>query len=510
MKKIIAVVAAVALGASLTACSAGQPSTEEKPEAESGGSLALAIVQAPASFAPGDLKTGPTVQFLQPVYDSLIRNDNDGEPQPSVATEWSYNDDLTVLSLTLQEGITFTDGEALDAAAVKANLDFAKGGAGDAAGQLRALQEVKVVDETHVDLVLSAVEPSFVFNLGSVGGMLASPAALETGTLETDPVGSGPYVLDGSKTQPGSVYVYTRNDGYWNAAEFPYDEISITVFNDQNAILNALRAGQIDSSVIGPKDVAAVEAAGMHVENFPAYTSSGLYLFDREGTLVPALGDVRVRQAINHALDREAIRKLAYEGDGITTTQQFSVDSTAFVAELDDRYPYDVEKAKSLLAEAGYPDGFVLAMPDVSPIYPQQQAAVTEALTAVGITPDYQPVNGQTFISDLIGAKYPAAIFNLDANRAWDTTQIALAPDALWNTFHTNDPEIVSLIDQARTQTGDEQAETFQKLNEYVVEQAWFAPWIQGENVFAAAADLKIESQRYSTFPPIWNYTPAG
>lgn len=508
MRKIIAALAVVTLGASLTACTTGQSAPDAAPE--SGGSLSLALIQAPASFAPGDLKTGPSAQFFQPVYDSLIRNDNDGEPQPSIATEWSYNDDMTVLSLALQDGITFTDGEPVDGDAVKANLEFAKGGTGEAAGQLRFLKEVTVVDATHVDLVLSAVDPSFLPNLGSVGGMLASPAELETGTLATKPIGSGPYVLDDGKTQPGSKYVYTRNQDYWNAEGFPYDEISITVFNDNNAVLNALRAGQVDSAVIGPKDGSAIEAADMKVEKFPAYTSSGLYLFDREGTLVPALADVRVRQAINYALDREAIRDQAYAGDGTPTAQQFSINSTAYVAELDERYPYDVDKAKSLLAEAGYADGFVLPMPDVAPIYPQQQAAVTEALTAIGITPDYQPVNGQTFIADLLGAKYPAAIFNLDANRAWDTTQIALSPEALWNTFHVNDPKIVSLINKAQTETGDTQAATFQELNKYVVEQAWFAPWIQSDNVFAVAKDVNVESQKYSTFPPIWNYTPAS
>lgn len=507
MRKLIATLAVAAVGLSLAACSA-QPEPGET--AGSGGTLALALIQPPTSFAPGDLKTGPSVQFYQPVYDSLLRADNAGEPQASVATDWSYSADNTVLSLTLQDGITFTDGTALDGDAVKANLESAKGGTGDSAGQLRFLKEVDVVDATHVDLVLSAPDPSFLPNMGGVAGMLASPAVLGDESLETTPVGSGPYVLDDSKTQPGTKYVYTRNPDYWDSESFPYDEISISVFNDANAVLNALRAGQIDSANIGPKDRAAIEGAGMHVESFSSYNASGLFLFDRQGALVPALADVRVRQAINYALDRPAIVDQAYEGEGTPTSHLFSVDSAAFLPELEKRYPHDVDKAKALLAEAGYPDGFILPMPDVSPIYPQQQAAATEALAAVGITAQYEPVNGQTFISDLLGAKYPAAIFNLDANRPWDTTQTALAPSAVWNPFHTEDSTVVSLINQAQGQTGDEQDATLQELNAYIVEQAWFAPWIQGNNIFAVAADVNVESQKYSTFPPIWNYTPAS
>jgi peptide/nickel transport system substrate-binding protein len=148
-------------------------------------------------------------------------------------------------------------------------------------------------------------------------------------------------------------------------------------------------------------------------------------------------------------------------------------------------------------------------MPDVSPVFPDQQAAVSEALAAIGVTPDYQPVNGETFISDLLSAKYPAAIFGLNTQRPWDFAQLALTPEALWNTFHVADPTVVSLVDEAQGQTADEQTATFRELNEYIVDQAWFAPYIQSNNVFAVSSDISIAPQKFSTVPPIWNFTPA-
>lgn len=511
-RKFLAATAAAALAVTLAACGGGSSGSISSGTAGAGtgGNLDLAQVAPADSFVPGDLPNGPGAQYVQPVYDSLLVNDNDGEPGPNLATEWSYDTTNTKLTLTLRSDVKFTDGAPLDASAVKTSLDAAKKGTSEAAGKLRFVDTVAVVDPTHVEIDLSAPDPSFLPNLGSQSGMIASPKAIGTDGLKTVPVGSGPYVLDQAQTQPGSKYVYTRNADYWNKGKFPYDTITITVFNDNNAILNALRSGQLDSANVPFKDAQSLKGAGLNIQSFPAYTTSGLFLFDREGTQVPALGDVRVRQALNYAFDRQAILQQAFGGEGTATTQLFSSLSTAYQEPLNDRYPYDVQKAKDLLAEAGYPNGFTLPMPDVSPVFPSQQAAATEALNAIGVTPQYEPVNGQTFISDLIAGKYPAAIFGLENFRSWDTTQIALAPDAVWNTFHVADPTIVSLIDKAQQQTGDEQTATFKELNDYVVEQAWFATWIQSNNNFATAQGITVTSQKFSTYPPIWNYTPAS
>ena len=504
MRKRVAAVILTVGALALTACSGSTPASDAASQ-----ELSIAVITAPGSFAPGNFNTGPSTVFVQPVYDTILRNDNEGEPQANIATEWSYNDAQTELTLTIRDDVTFTDGAALDADAVKANLESAKEGTGETAGQLRFIDTVSVVDETHVKIALSAVDPSLLANLGGPAGSLASPDALGTAELDTKPVGSGPYILDESGSQTGVTYEYTRNDEYWNAEDFPFDSITVTVFTDANAIMNALRSEQVDFANVGDQNAESLEAAGFTIESFPAYTSTGIYLFDREGTLVPALGDARVRQAINLALDREAILQQVYSGVGTPTAQVFSVSSAAFDPGLDETYAYNIEEAKALLAEAGYSDGFALPMPDVSPVYPDQQAAVTEALTAIGITPEYQPVNGETFISDLLSAKYPAAIFGLNSHRPWDFAQLALTPESLWNPFHVSDPTVVELIDTAQTQTGEEADATFRELNQYIVDEAWFAPYIQANNVFAASADITVEPQKFATLPPIWNFAPA-
>src|SRR5947209_3797526 len=508
MRKYLVATSVAALAVSLAACGSGSSSSASG--GTSGGSLSLGQIQPPTTFVPGGFGSGPTAQFLQPVYDTLVRSDNSGDPTPNIATAWTYDSPQTTLSMTLRSGVTFTDGTPLDATAVKTDLEAAKKGTGESGGQLKYLDHVDVVDPTHVTIVLSAPDPSFLPNMGGVAGMLASPKALTNASLKTVPVGSGPYTLDRGATQAGNKYVYTRNANYWNKQAFPYDKITRTVFSDSNAILSALQSKQLDGSVVGPKDIAAVKGAGLQVLSYPNYATAGLYIFDRQGKTVPALGNLQVRQALNYAFDRSAILKQAFGGEGTATAQLFNVESTAYEKSLDSKYSYDVSKAKALLAQAGYANGFTLPMPDVSPVFPQQQAAFTESLKAIGITPQYQPVNGQTFISDLLSGKYAASYFSLDNFRSWDTTQLALAPGALWNTFHIADPTVTPLIDQAQHQTGDAQTATFKKINEYVVDQAWFAPWAQSNNDYAHSSKVNVTAQKYAAYPPLYNYTPAG
>lgn len=506
-KYLVAAVTALALLTAATGCSGGgNAATGDQPK-----TLALSTIVAPDTFVPGSFGAGPTGQHAQFVYDSLLRSDENGEPAPNVATEWSYDAAQTTLSMTLRDGVSFTDGSKLDADAVKVGLEAAKKGTGESGGQLRYLDRVDVVDASHVKMVLSAPDPSLLANLGGSAGMIASPAVVGKGSLKTDPVGSGPYVLDKAQTQAGSKYIFTRNTSYWgDKKSFPFDTVSLTVFNDNNSMMNALRSGQVDFAVASSKDVASLKSAGLNALSAPAYTTTGLYLFDREGKITPALADVRVRQAINYAFDRKAILEQVFGGSGIATTQLFSKDSSAYSEELNGKYSYDVSKAKQLLTEAGYPNGFELKMPDVSPIYPAQQAMTTEALKAIGITPVYQPVNGQTFISDLLGGKYPAAIFNLDNHRSWDSVQQALAPEATWNTLHVADPKVVSLVGKIQKESDDQRTQTFKELNEHVVDQAWFAPWIQPNNEFVYSKKITVKAQKFSNSPPIWNFAPAS
>jgi peptide/nickel transport system substrate-binding protein len=508
-KRSLVVLWTIPLALGLAACGGGDDGATGTSNG-TGGTLTLAPIVVAQPWDIKDAGLGNNTVYYQPVYDQLFRLNPEAEVGPNLATEWSYDDTLTHLTVKLRDDVTFTDGTKFDATAVQANLMNTKGGTSEAANQLKSVDSVDVVDATTATINLSAPDPSLVPNLGSTAGMMASPKAIGTPGLQTEPVGSGPYTLDMANTTADAKYTFVRNPDYWNPDAFPFDKIVLTPLTDATAVMNALQSGQIDGALVSdPKNVATLQGAGLNILQYPSGDVGGLYIWDRGGTQVPELGDVRVRQALNYAFDKDAIITTAFNGLGTATTQVFNPDTTAYDESLNDTYPYDPEKAKELLAAAGAED-LVLPMPDLSAFFPSAQAAIVEQLAAVGVTAQLDTAPADQVINDLLAGKWPVSLFTLASFRPWDTIQIQLTPDALWNPLKYEDPTVTDLIAQAQVATGDAQDELFRQINAYTVEQAWNAPWLAVENSFAYSDDVTVTAQKFAIVPGIYNFAPAS
>ena len=149
------------------------------------------------------------------MYDTLLKREPDGTLSPMLATEWALSDDSMSLALELRTDVTFTDGTAFDAEAVKANIEHFQTANGPLQNNISSIESVEIVDADTVNLQLSSPDPDLPFNLANAGGYMASPAALTSPELTTVPVGSGPYVLDTSRSVVGSSIMFTRNPDYW-------------------------------------------------------------------------------------------------------------------------------------------------------------------------------------------------------------------------------------------------------------------------------------------------------
>ncbi|WP_024287339.1 ABC transporter substrate-binding protein [Cellulomonas sp. KRMCY2] len=514
MRRRLLAAGSVALMLGLTACGGGS-STDDATEGPDGTATGGTLTLAPVVVAqPWDLKDaglGNNVTYYQPVYDQLFRLSPEAETGPNLATEWEYDEALTTLTVTLREDVVFTDGTPFNAEAVAANLMHTKTGTNEAANQLKSVESVDVVDEFTAAIHLSAPDPSLVSNLGNTAGMMACPDALGTPELQTTPCGSGPYVLDEANTTVDAKYTFIRNEDYWNTEAFPFDMVVLTPLTDSTAILNALQSGQVDGALItDSKNIATVESAGLNTVQYSAGSIMGFYIWDRAGTIQPALADVRVRQAINYAFDRQAIIDTALLGLGSPHAQMFNAQTVAYDEALNDQYPYDPEKAMELLAEAGYADGFELVMPDLSAFNAGAQAAIVEQLGAVGITVTLDAAPLDTVINDMLAGKWATGFFQLDSFRPWDTIQIQLTPDALWNPFKYEDPIVTDLINEAQMATGEEQDALFLELNTYIAEQAWNAPWTEAQATYATSTRVEVVPQNFSSVPALYNYSPAS
>ncbi|WP_347753751.1 ABC transporter substrate-binding protein [Agrococcus sp. ProA11] len=498
---------AVAGALILTGCSSGA-TTEEEEAAPA--TLVIGNNGDAITWDPAEMKEGAIIQYADAVYDSLLRRTAESTIEGNLATEYTYNDDLTQLTLELREDVVFSDETPFDANAVVVNIDARRAGAGSASEAAKTITEVVVVDDYTVQLNLAAPNPGLLSALATYLGFMASPAAIEAGTLGSDPVGSGPYTLNQAESEPAVSYIFDANPDYWNAEAFPFDTIEIRPYEDFSARYNALATGQIQF-MYGTSDmVAQAESDNLTVQTVPGEWQ-GIIMQDRAGTVLEPLGDVRVRQAFNHALDREAILETYYSGFGQVSTQTFNPASEAWVEDLNDAYPYDPERARELLAEAGYPEGFSIPISYsegfMSPLVP----IVAQYLADIGVEVEQVPINGfaNGGLDTLIGQ--PAFMLSFSTNiPAWTDVLNKLTPDSLWNNFGYTDETVSRLLEEIPLATGDEQAALYQELNTHLVEEAWFAPIVTQQNIYLSSPEISVTMQQAQLVPSLRFFAPAS
>ncbi|GAB4098041.1 ABC transporter substrate-binding protein [Sinomonas halotolerans] len=498
--------AAVLAAASLTlaACGGGSSATGGQGGAPA---LTLGTLVDLRSWDPSQAHVGHVLQPYQLAYDSLLLREPDGTLSPMLATEWEYNADNTVLTMDLRTDVTFSDGAKFDAAAAKANLDGFKKANGPQMQQLAAVKEVKAVDEDTIELSLSKPDPSLEFYLSQAAGLMASPKAIGSEGIKTNPVGSGPYVMDKAATVAGSQYVFTAREGYWNKDLQKFSKVTLKYLQDPTARVNAIVSGQVDATLLDPKTGKQADGAGLQlVTNQVDW--SGLLLLDRNGEVNKPLGDVRVRQAINYALDRKTLLEQINFGQGTPTSQVFGKDSGAWAESLEDAYPYNPEKAKALLKEAGHADDVVIEVPTL-PGSEAMLAAIKQQLGEVGITFNPGAALTSTYTSDIAAKKFTALFFNLFQGEPWVAINQMVSTKALYNPFKTTTPELQAKIDAVEV-AGKDAGKAAQEVNQYVTENAWFAPLFRvNQMYYVNPKKVTVTPQVQQAVPSIYNYAPA-
>lgn len=505
-----AAAAAIVLSASLalTACGGGGAGAGNGSTAGSKTvtALTLGTLRDLTSWDPAQAHVGHALQPYQAAYDSLILREPDGKLSPMLATAWKYNDTNTKLTVDLRTDVTFSDGAKFDAAAAKANMDHFKKANGPQMAQLSSVSDIAVVDADTIDINLSAPEPALEFFLSQAAGLMGSPAALGTDAIKTVPVGSGPYVMDKAASVKDSQSVFTAREDYWNKDLQKFKKLTLKILLDPTARTNALVSGQIDATLLDPKNGKQAEGAKMKLETNQV-DWSGLLLLDRDGTKNPALANVKVRQAINHAFDRKTILDQVMLGQGTPTSQPFGKDSGAWTEELENYYSYDPEKAKQLLKESGFEGKVSIDVPTL-PGGETLISVMKQQLADVGITLNPGAAITNTFTSDVAAQKYPALFYNLFQGQPTVAIDQIVSTKALYNPFKTTSPELEAKIAAVRT-GGADAGKLAQEVNKYVVEQAWFAPLFRVNQMYYHNDKVNVTPQVQQAVPSIYNYSPA-
>lgn len=470
---------------------------ENTPE-PTGGTLVMADISPVQTFDPA-LANTPQIGWLRPVYDTLIRRVGLSEYEGGLATDWSL--DGMDLTLDLRSDVSFTDGTPFDAEAVKANLDRGKSSEGPLAPIYNAIDSVAVVDAETVTLTLAKPRPSILFDLSGVVGMMLSPAAFDAADLDRNPVGTGPWMFDGESSVEGDKAVYVKNPDYWAPDLQLVDTVEIRMLEDPTALLNAMSTGQVQAGGLQAAGIVAAEQAGLDLATAPVL-SWGLFILDREGTLVPALADPLVRQAMAYAIDREAIvDSVLFGKGGLPGGSFFSEETPAFSQDAEDAYGLDLDQARELLADAGYPDGFSMDLPTIPPFQPMAEV-VAGALAEIGIDVNLVPLQSD-LTAELQTKNFPAAVILLPTESPFTVFGQVLAPGGPFNPFSPDEPEILALL-QAAGATGTDaasQAGPFADVNAAISEQGIVITLAQGFRTVAFSTDVVGERLAISAPP---------
>ncbi|WP_235739104.1 ABC transporter substrate-binding protein [Nocardioides alcanivorans] len=384
LRKSIAVLGTGVLLAAAAACGGSSSGSS------SDGVLNVAYHLAPGSLDPIEVPIWQLTTYTEPMYDAVTYVDPDGNVQPMLATEWSFTDDT--LDLTFREDVAFHDGTPFNADAFKVNIDrLLAADSSPVATMFAAVDGVEVTGEFTASMKLNEIDSSIPAALGDRGGLMVSPKAIADGVdLTSEDAGSGPYEL--VEYKPGEKAVYEKFDGYWDAAAQGVDKIEIEAIGDGQARLNGATSKKYDITYLTPSQFEAAKGAGLDVEQ-----KTGLWFINiftnRQRS---ELGNLKARQAIAHAIDREAICQAVYFDRCKPTS---SIFPTEFWAGSDDvpadYYEFDQQKAKDLLKEAGLPNGFEFEMlfaAGADP-YPQFAELMQSQLKEVGITMKLKPVD---------------------------------------------------------------------------------------------------------------------
>ncbi|TCQ10512.1 peptide/nickel transport system substrate-binding protein [Rhizobium sp. PP-F2F-G36] len=325
----------------------------------------------------------------QNVFEGLVAIDREGKVVPQLARSWEISPDGLTYTFKLQEGVTFHDGEAFDSGVAKFSLDRARG-PDSTNGQKRffaAIDTIETPDKTTLVLTLKKPQGSLLYWLGW-------PASVMVGTKsaaddKTKPVGTGPFTF--VSWTKGDRVELAANPNYWNRqVKVRLETVTFRFIPDAQAQAAAITTGGVDAF----PEFAAPEL----IESFKDKPDLVTVIGNTELKVVAGMNnarkpfdDKRVRQALMMAIDRQTVIDGAWSGLGTAIGSHYTPNDRGYI-DLTAKHPYDVAKAKALLAEAGYPDGFAFTIKTPQMAYAPRSAEVMQAmLTEIGVTMTIEP-----------------------------------------------------------------------------------------------------------------------
>lgn len=452
-KKLLALfLALVMVGAVLPGCGdgskdpGGQGNNGKTGEPVKGGEITVGIAQdLDDSLDPHQTVAAGTREVLFNIFEGLVKPNSDGEMIPAVAEKYELSEDGTTYTFTLREGVKFHNGQTVTAEDVVYSINrcaaVPEGQEKPLVAAFSAVKSVEALDEKTVAVTIAQRDLEFI------SYMTAAIIPADYENQDTAPVGTGPFRFV-SRT-PQQDFVMERFEDYWGAPAW-LDKVTYKICENADALVMNLNGGSIDLCA----HLTSAQASQLN-QNFQVLEGTmnlvqAIYLNNQAKPFDNQL----VRQALCYAIDRQGIMDMVADGHGTAVGSSiYPAFTKYFLPELVDKYPHDVAKAKELLAQAGYPDGFDMTISVPNNYQPHMDTAevVAEQLREAGINVTIQPVEWSTWLDTIYnGRQFQATVVGVDAANMTARAMLErFTSDYGKNFINYNNPAYDALFQQA-------------------------------------------------------------
>lgn len=483
-------------GSSGTEADAGSGSAEKD-------TLTIATDVDVDTLHPSDFSTTVEHTILSQLYDTLMFMNPDGahDPEPRIAEEYEISEDGMDYTFHLRDDVTFHDGSKLTSADVKFSLELYQASEYQGA-QVIGLDTVEAPDDTTVICHLDA--PYSPFLLGVCQVSIAPKAYFEKSEDDfvNNPIGSGPYKYAGR--EKGSKVSLEAYDGYYRG-EAAIKNVTYEVIPDQSTTAVALKTGEIDFATIESSTIA--QLGGDDAIKVEEVSNSGFTYVSMNTEKAP-FDDVKVRQAINYAVNRENVVAVCYDDEAEVNSNICSKDRFGY-SDDQPQYTYDPDQAKELLEEAGISTPYDLGTILVAEKYSNIATVLQSDLKAVGLDVTIDVKEFNAYIDDLTSGNYDITALEMTLDGDSQQLEMAFTTDYIGtaNNARYSDAEMDDLFNQARTESDtDARAEIFDQILTKAQDEAIYAVICNPLTLYAHSSSLECQEFPYEGIYSIYNF----
>lgn len=462
-----------------------------------GGTLRLGFSADPGGFDPAQGPSGMSHVVIEQIYSTLMSVDENALPYPDLAKSYEMSEDGLQYTFRLREGVTFHNGDPLTAEDVKFTFDRLRDPDSGYSyqSQVETIEDVEAVDDLTVVFKLSRPTGPFLTYMAFPGSSIVPKALLESGhNLNAEPIGSGPFKF--VSYQPRSMIRFERNENFYEPGKPYFDGMEFHLIADVTALTNAVLSGTINfSNEIPPRDWQRVKDAegivGLTLEGSRFY-----WLLPNNET--PPMDNPLVRQAIAHAIDRSAIVAGTFYGQAVPFKGGVIPEWNWAHADIDYfSEGADPERARELLSEAGYPEGFEtsLTMASSFPAMVSMAPIIQANLAAVGIRVQVSTMEIPRYWDEVWGPS------NFGMTAMYWVSPLADPDDFVYNNYACGtginvqkscDAEMDALLEEAKSGTTEkERKEVYRRQQELSLEQMPIVPLVNSYILTAHTDALK-------------------